>query len=80
MPTMEELEVQAMQLPADQRAGLAERLWMSVSESETAADILTPEQVREITLRQQRHRNGEGTATDFRESLNRMDQVLADCC
>ncbi len=77
LTSIQEVEASAMRLPADQRADLAERLWMSVSECETATDVLSESQINEIVRRQQRHRSGDGGAIDFRQSLQRLDEALA---
>lgn len=76
--SIQEVEASAMRLPADQRADLAERLWMSVSECETVTDVLSESQISEIVRRQQRHRSGDGGAIDFRHSLQLLDDAQAE--
>jgi len=77
LASIQEVEASAMRLPADQRADLAEKLWLSVSECETATSVLSESQINEIVRRQQKHRNGDGGVIDFRQSLQRLDDALA---
>ena len=73
-----QIEAQVLQWSPELRANLAERLFQSVADVETASSNLSESQIDEIVRRQQRHRSGEGQASDYRESLSRLDRALAE--
>ena len=75
---LEQVEAQILQWSPQLRANLAERLFQSVADEETASPSLSESQIEEIVRRQQRHQNGEGHASDYRESLSRLDRALAE--
>ena len=75
---LEQIETQVLNWPPARRADFAERLFQSLADEEPASGDLSQDQIDEIVRRQQRHRNGEGSASDYRESLNRLDRALAE--
>ena len=75
---LEQVEAQVLQWSPQLRANLAERLFQSVADDETASPNLSENQIDEIVRRQQRHHSGEGHANDYRESLSRLDRALAE--
>ena len=75
---IENVEAQVLQWSPQLRANLAERLFQSVADDETASRNLSESQIDEIVRRQQRHQSGEGHASDYRESLNRLDRALTE--
>ena len=68
---LDPIESQILQWPPQRRADFAEKLFQSLIDEETASGNLSEVQFDEIVRRQQRHRNGEGSASDYLESLNR---------
>ena len=75
---LEQVEAQVLQWSPQLRANLAERLFESLADEETASENLSEGQIDEIVRRQRRHQNGEGHASDYRESLSRLDRALAE--
>ena len=75
---LEQIEAQVLRWSPQLRANLAERLFQSVADEETASPNLSEGQIDEIVRRQQRHQDGEGHASDYRESLSRLDRALAE--
>lgn len=73
-----EIEAQVLQWSPELRASFAERLFQSVANDETASPNLSETQIDEIVRRQRRHQAGEGRASDYRESLSRLDRALAE--
>ena len=75
---LEQVKAQVLQWSPQLRANLAERLFESLADEETASENLSEGQIDEIVRRQRRHQNGEGHASDYRESLSRIDRALAE--
>lgn len=75
---LEQVKAQVLQWSPQLRANLAERLFESLADEETASENLSESQIDEIVRRQRRHQNGEGHASDYRESLSRLDRALAE--
>ena len=75
---LERVEAQVLQWSPQLRANLAERLFQSVADDETAAAELSESQIDELVRRQRRHQQGEGHACDYRQSLSRLDRALAE--
>ena len=75
---LEQVKAQVLQWSPQLRANLAERLFESLADEETASENLSESQIDEIVRRQRRHQNGEGHASDYRESLSRIDRALAE--
>ena len=75
---LEQVKAQVLQWSPQLRANLAERLFESLADEETASANLSESQIDEIVRRQRRHQNGEGHASDYRESLSRIDRALAE--
>ena len=75
---LEQVKAQVLQWSPQLRANLAERLFESLADEETASENLSEGQIDEIVRRQRRHQNGEGHASDYRESLSRLDRALAE--
>ena len=75
---LKRVEEEVLQWSPQLRASLAERLFQSVADEETAASELSESQIDEIVRRQRRHQQAEGSACDYRESLSRLDRALAE--
>ena len=75
---LENVEAQVLQWSPQLRANLAERLLLSVADEETASTTLSESQIDEIVRRQQCHQSGDGRASEYRESLSRLDRALAE--
>lgn len=74
--TIDEIRMQALQLPADERELLAVELFGSLSGGETQAEI-EAEWSEEIMARSDAYRAGTTQAFDAQESLERVRAILA---